>query len=350
MITWQNWFESHHRFIHSTKTALAVLLCYLITKLLPFALGQWLIITILVVMCAQMNVGSVVQKSYMRFLGTLVGSVIAVVTLLFFKDNPYGIGLAITAATIFFSYIATSQKTYHESGTLGAVTVVIILVSHEPTIAIAAERFLEISAGILIAALISLFVLPIHARSYLRKHQAQVVYLLRDYYAETFLLTDDIEPRHFSTIDSAIVKSLIAQRKLANDAANEPINKDYKMKFFNQSISCEKEILYSIAFMHEAYIKSPTANKLFSSMESFKHFNQDVHTVLEKLAKSLKTNTIDATISLPHLTPLIESIHVTNKILSTEDLVSVNGLLFCAQVLVSKLEKLVEVTKKVNLK
>lgn len=345
-----DWLETNSRLIHSLKTALAVLLCFFITEAVHFPMGQWLIITILVIMCAQMNVGSVIQKSYMRFLGTLIGTIIAAGTLILVGTSFTGIAIAITLATIFFSYIATSQKSYSDSGTLGAVTVIIILVTHNPTLANAGERFLEISAGILIAALISLFIFPIHARRYLRKHQAQVIYLLRDYYAETFLRDKESELKHFSTIDNAIVKSLIAQRKLATDAAREPINKDYKIKFFNKSISCEKEILYSIAFMHEAYERSPHVKAIFSTMESFKDFNQAVHSTLEKIANSLKKNTLDKTIAIPNLKPLAESIHAASKIFNAEDLVSANGFLFCAQVLITKMNKLLRVTEKVNVK
>src|SRR5665213_1479789 len=69
------------RVIHSIKTALACLIGLLLAKLVHFAVDQWLIITIAVVMCGQINVGSMINKSKMRFLGTLSGSLIAGLTI-----------------------------------------------------------------------------------------------------------------------------------------------------------------------------------------------------------------------------------------------------------------------------
>src|SRR4051812_20245760 len=87
------------RLIHSLKTALACILGYLLFEKLHFDNEQWVIITIIVVMCAQLNVGSVLQKSYMRFLGTLIGAVIATLTLVLFgKDETILIGCVILAA------------------------------------------------------------------------------------------------------------------------------------------------------------------------------------------------------------------------------------------------------------
>src|SRR3989338_7149858 len=83
------------RFIHGLKTALACLMGFAITKSVHFPVDQWLIITIIVVMCAQLNVGSVIQKSYMRFLGTFTGSLLAALTLLFFGTNDLATAIII---------------------------------------------------------------------------------------------------------------------------------------------------------------------------------------------------------------------------------------------------------------
>src|ERR1700733_10961786 len=103
------------RIIHSVKTALACLIGFAITKALHFYVDQWLIVTIIVVMCAQISVGSMIKKSYMRFIGTLSGSLVALATLLFFAQNEMAFAIVITIAALFFSYIATGEKNYSEA-------------------------------------------------------------------------------------------------------------------------------------------------------------------------------------------------------------------------------------------
>jgi uncharacterized membrane protein YccC len=175
------------RVIHSIKTALACLLGLLIIKIIPWTMDQWLVITIAVVMCAQINVGSVINKSYMRFLGTLSGSILAGVTISLFGTEVLPTAIIIAIATMIFSYIATGTNSYSDSGTLGAVTVIVILLGTHPTITTAAHRCVEISVGILIAALVSQFVLPIRARDHLQKTQADTLEQLGDFYRNAML-------------------------------------------------------------------------------------------------------------------------------------------------------------------
>ena len=125
------------RLTHGLKTAFACLIGFILMRAFHPYIDQWLIITIIVVMCAQLSVGSMMQKSYMRFLGTLSGSMIAALTLVIFGINELAFAIVITMGVLFFSIIATSDKNFSESGTLGAVTVVIILINPHPTLIVA---------------------------------------------------------------------------------------------------------------------------------------------------------------------------------------------------------------------
>ncbi len=159
----------NNRLIHSLKTAIAFLIGLLIVWVfhLP-AHGQWLLISLLVVMCAQSRVGAVMQKSYMRFLGTLIGACIAVLTLYLAYPSVVWTTLILCLTTALFSYIADSPGYLSDAGPLGAVTVVIILIGQNPSYTTALDRFLEISLGILIALLVSRFIWPLHSRTQLR--------------------------------------------------------------------------------------------------------------------------------------------------------------------------------------
>src|SRR3990167_8470194 len=149
------------RVIHSIKTAAAVTIGFLLTRLVGFPADQWIVITILVVMCAQIYVGSVIQKAYLRFLGTMIGCLGATLAIVIFGHTSVTVAITLGLASFTFSYIATGQESLSYAGTLGAVTTAIIMLGQSPTITFAAERFLEISVGLFIATVVSQFFLPI---------------------------------------------------------------------------------------------------------------------------------------------------------------------------------------------
>jgi len=324
---------------HSLKTALACLLGYAVTELFDLPVDQWLIITILVVMCAQLNVGSILQKSYMRFLGTLSGSLLASATLLIFGSNEAISASVIVIAAIFFSYIATSEKSYSESGTLGAVTVVIILAGQNPTIITALQRTLEISIGIMIAALVSQFIIPVHARTHLRRSQAETFKQLSQYYAATLInntLKQPIEANQL--IDEAIAKSMITQRKLAREAAREKFDSSFAADYFSQVLWHEKEILRCIAFMRYIFLLSPEAKQLFFSLTPLQQFNQAICSTLNTISKNIADKKSEK-ILIPSVQPLKESILAEIHHFSEEDKLHVNIFLFCAELLVKRLKE-----------
>lgn len=333
------------RVVHSIKTAFACLIGYIVTKFTNLPVDQWLIITILVVMCAQVNVGSMLQKSYMRFLGTLLGSLVAALTLLLLgASNEYAIGFILCLAAMFFSYMATSPGTTTESGTLGAVTTTIILISPHPTLMTAVERFSEISGGILIAALVSQFVLPIHARNLLQKKQAQTLRQLKAYYLAT-LLTDQNEQdiAKYHEIDVEITKSLITQRKLATEALREPFaHKSIVVTQFAKSLSCEREMLRAITFMHHAYRASPESKKIFSSMDVLHKFHDKICNAFDKIIFHFENKLDQAlVIEIPTVDTIKNAITLEKNNLSADDIIYTNAYLFCSEVLVAQLHDLI---------
>lgn len=328
------------RVTHGIKTALACLIGFVITKSVHFNVDQWLIITIIVVMCAQISVGSVVQKSYMRFLGTLTGSIIAIGTLTYFGKNEIAFAIVISLSAMLFSYLATGPQGYNEVGTLGAATVVIILIGNNPTLFTAAERFIEISLGLLIAALVSQFVLPIHARRHLRETQAATIRQLREFYSTT--LEEDVD--HYQILDEGISQSLIKQRKLSVDAGREPLGKAFNLNYFQQMLRSEKEILRSIAAMHHAFIASAGIKKLYSE-KSVQDFHDAVCTALENIAVCIENKKI--AITLPDIQFLKDFIY--SQEIPPEKMIVLSAYLFSAEMLVIQLDNLAALVSEVEI-
>ncbi|MEO8402879.1 MAG: FUSC family protein [Gammaproteobacteria bacterium] len=340
--------QKTERFIHSFKTALACLLGFAVAKLTHFRTEQWLIITTLVVMCAQINVGSVIQKSYMRFLGTLTGSVLAILTLQLFGANTLASIVVVTLSAVFFSYLATSDKSYSDSGTLGAVTVCIILIGQNPTVTSGIERCIEISIGILIAALVSQFIFPIHAKRHLRDNQAKTIRQLRSFYLQIFSShTTEKTAEELQILDENISKSLIVQRKLAGEAKRENFKGKFNANFFTQCLRCEKEIMRSIIFMSHAYQASDGAKKIVSDLDLFKDFHKQVSHALEEIAVSIETRK-NQIISLPEMTPLKNALQKEIELADDDLEIQLCALLFCAETLVNRLDRVVVLLKSVN--
>ncbi len=327
------------RLIHSLKTAIACLIGFVCTKLIKFHVDQWLIISILVVMCAQISVGSMLQKSYMRFLGTLAGSILSAFAITFLGTSPLTVALTITFAGLVFSYLATGHSSYTDAGALGAVTAAAILIGQNPTLTTAAERFLEISIGILIATLVSQFVLPFHARTYLRQNQAKTFRHLRLYYRKTLLNTTGED---YAGVDENIIKSLIEQRKLAIDAAREPFKKLFKLSTFKESLTGEREIARCINFMQIACETSPETRKIFSEDKVIQYFHEPVCKILESIGTSFEQSfKTRINISLPDAHLLKSMVQDSLYSLAENDKVYAYSFLFCAEILLRRIQELI---------
>jgi uncharacterized membrane protein YccC len=331
------------RVVHSFKTALACLIGFVITNTAQMNINQWIIITVLVVMCAQPNVGGLIQKSYMRFLGTVLGSLLSMLTLFLFGVDSVAIAVTIAISAILFSYLATGKSKFSDAGTLGAATTVIILMGIDPTLLMALERFVEISVGILIAAIVSQFVFPIHARRHLRLSQSKTIHQLRDFYLST-LLADQTEKKieNYKELDEEIVGALLTQRRLAADAAREIVGRKFNVDYFSRILNCEKEILRCISFMHHVYEVAPNRKKIFSHIYTLREFHDAVCEALRQIAQGLESKkSKKMTIALPSIKLLKESVNDNAKHFSIEDSEYPHAYLFCAEILIAQLKKLV---------
>lgn len=327
------------RLTHSIKTTIACILGLLLAKLTGFSSGQWVVITIVVVMCAQLYVGSVTQKAYLRFLGTTLGCLFAAFIIISLGGSNLAIILAISLSSFIFSYIATGPIDLSTTGTLGAVTTIIIMLGQQPTLSFAAERFLEISVGIFIATLVSQFVLPIHARDHLRRTQATTLEQLRDYYTIVMTRLTDSETIDVSDLEENIVKSLFKQRQLAKESLRER-GLSFDTTHFMQYFYCERDILRSVSYMHNALVSVKKSGAPFITLPSLRHFNDTILQLLTTIIDAIHANIPPTShIHVPSLKNLKEELQKDTTI-SREELIHIDGFLFSAEILVNSIIKL----------
>ncbi len=329
------------RLIHSLKTAIACLFAYIFTHLLGLHSDPWIIITVIVVMCAQIYVGSVIQKGYLRFLGTLIGCLLATITLLSFGHSALTIMATIALAAFIFSFIATGTESLSYAGTLGAVTTIIILISPTPTPLIAGQRFLEISLGILIATLISQFVLPIHARTHLRRAQAQTLEELRRFYQATMIDRSIESSEDYQELEQNIIATLVRQQKLAKESKHELFGEKFNAEHMTLTLYCEREMLRATSFMYHAISDIDAEINSLKNVTAIDLFNKTIMASLETLHQAVKTkNTQNLHIHAVDITGLRQTVLAAVGDFSAEQAIYADGFLFSAEILNKALTKL----------
>jgi uncharacterized membrane protein YccC len=329
---------NNERLLHSVKTAIAVAIGFSLTRIVSFAYAQWIIITILVVMCAQIYVGGALQKGYLRFLGTLCGCCIAIVVIELFHSSVLSVFLALIIASFIFSYVATSGKeTLSYLGTMGAVTVALILLGKsDSSLNYAASRFLEISIGILIATVVSQFVFPLSAKKQLRKNQTETLTQLREFYNKTLVMgLAEVQTVDHHDLDEEIVKLLLKQRQLAKESGREPFGAAFNVEHFTHSLFCERQILRAINFMHLAQDKLRSA-KLSDRMNLLlKTFHEEVLTALDAMAKSTPEKT--KSFKLPSLDAIQHLRMDSKEMLVLQPILYLDALIFNAEIIVENI-------------
>jgi uncharacterized membrane protein YgaE (UPF0421/DUF939 family) len=335
-----NKFIDIERLIHSVKTAIACMIAYILMQILgPFG-NQWIVITVIVVMCSQIYVGSVLQKSYLRVLGTLAGCLFTAFVLISFGFDETIIGISLGIAAFIFSYLATSKESLSYTGTLGAVTTVIILLDKHPTFLLVFQRFVEICIGILIAGLVSQFILPIHARSHLRRTQAMTLSELRDYYIN-IIINFDSSKFNPQELEENIVKTILKQRQLAKESKNESINKlQFNIEEFSESLLYEREILRAMVFMHYAKDALIEMKSSFLSLPQLLNYHEKNKQALDVLIKVIENNKIiEKSIYLPTLSGLKNLLDEQHQY-SEVELNYIHVFLFSADIFSTRLGKL----------
>ena len=330
------------RLIHGVKTMIAVLIGFSLTRIISFPYAQWVVISILVVMCAQIYVGGVLQKSYIRFLGTLCGCVIALISIELFHSSLWAISIILALSSFFFSYIATAGKdTLSYFGTMGGVTLSIILLgTRDPSFDFAAARFLEITVGIFIATVVSQFLFPIHAKTHLQKAQTETMRKLIEFYDKTLISeVVAVQTVQEHNLDEEIDKSLLKQRQLEKETNKDLFNSSYNTTQFSQYLFCERQILRAINFMHVAQDGLKKNSQTADILHHFKKFHQEVLVALTMIEDKMKggNNDIDS-IEIPSM----EDLRHASVALSLDERIYFDSLLFHSELIIEHIQKLKE--------
>src|SRR5271157_650746 len=209
-------WERQRLLIHAAKTALAAALCWWLALRLGLHDGYWGSISAIIVL--QSNVGSTVNASRDRVLGTLIGAVLGFAFSLF-GALPWNYLLAVLAAVIVCGLLGLRS-----SSRLAGVTITIIMLVQKTGShwTLALDRVGQVVLGIVVALAVSTLVFPDRARLRLRDGLAQEFLVLGAFF-EAILQGFRGEPaENLTELREDVLALLRANNELLNAARNEP--------------------------------------------------------------------------------------------------------------------------------
>lgn len=209
-------WEHRRLLIHAARTALAAALCWWLARRFGLHDGYWGSISAIIVL--QSNVGSTVNASRDRLLGTLIGALFGF-SFSMFGVLPWNYILALLAAILLSGLLGLRN-----SARLAAVTITIIMLVHvEGSLGrLAMDRVIEVVLGIVVALVVMAVVLPDRAGLRLRDGLAQEFLVLGSFFEAILEGFRGTPSQNLATLREDVRSRLRKNNQLLEHARNEP--------------------------------------------------------------------------------------------------------------------------------
>lgn len=171
------------KIIRTWRLALTCTFLFLISWYYQIPESSWSLVTIWFVMYEYNTVGGVLNKSKLRFWGTIISALYGITIIYWCGNDPIINILALIVGLFFYTYwFMGNDKTY--TGTIGAVTLTIVLLNYND-IELAILRALNVIIGIIASVFMIQFFYPQYAKNFLREMQItwfnQLLELIKNY-------------------------------------------------------------------------------------------------------------------------------------------------------------------------
>lgn len=342
-------YLDHYRIIHSIKTAIACLIGLALEKYYNWPSGQWVPITIMVVMSAQTRFGGALRKAYMRFLGTVAGVTITAITLLLFGTNLITMFIVVFLACLCFTYIASNKGDINYAGTLGGVTVLLTLTATNTDVYVTIQRGLYIAIGIIIALFMSRFFFPIHARDLFRFSIGNTLHNLQKLYASTIKMHIEKNQQVADpNLETIIIENLAEQPRLIFEACTGSRAFAAKKELFNAILNSEKRIHRFVNLLYGSLAEIHDQDYLKTYLNSLHELHLTIEQELDNLAKCFEAaNTKPIAINIDEginkITKLVEKIP---KQEAATELIAKHSVLFFMEQILKEIANLYHLTHK----
>lgn len=221
--------------INALKASIAVIIAYLLGCFLGdvFEIQRmylWIVITVLVVMSTQPNLGGALDKALMRFLGTIVGAIVAIIITAFI---PVGYAqILLVMPFIFLAVYFAGASKYSYAGTLAGITLLIIILNQQPSVQVAIYRAVEILLGITIALIVNRFVFPIRAETRLKESYAKTIMQIHHFFDILFIERNQSHRDLRESIFHEFTKHLTLVKELKYEKSAKKVREFEKMSLY----------------------------------------------------------------------------------------------------------------------
>lgn len=209
-------WERQRLLIHAAKTALAAALCWWLARRFGLREGYWGSISAIIVL--QSNVGSTVNASRDRILGTLIGAALGF-SFSLFGSLPWNYILAVLLAVIVCGLLGLRN-----SSRLAGVTITLVMLVQEtgPRWSLALARVSEVVLGIVVALGVTTLVFPDRARLRLRDGLAQEFLVLSAFFEAILQGFRGAPAENLAALREDALAMLGGNNQLLEAARNEP--------------------------------------------------------------------------------------------------------------------------------
>jgi uncharacterized membrane protein YccC len=151
--------RAKEHFRQAVKTGIAGMASIALADFLRLHEGYWAAISAVIVM--QSNIGAAIGAAWSRLAGTAIGAFAAALFVVIWGINAPSFGVAVTLAVLACAFLGLL-----DSYRLAGATVAIVMLSgnQETPWMVALDRFFEVSLGVIIALLVTVFIWPTRAR------------------------------------------------------------------------------------------------------------------------------------------------------------------------------------------
>ena len=337
--------NKRYSMINAVKTVIASAIAYLVGHLLGdwIELPQmyaWIIITVLVVMSSQPNLGGALEKAKMRVIGTLMGSVGSISVILLFPHlwlAQFVFGLCLIGIGVF---VATNSSKYIYVGILGAITVTIILFSSEASFSTACYRTLEVLIGITIAIAVNRYIFPIHAYKRIYQSFADAVNCIHRLNQKIFTGGD------YDHVLVEVFGHFSKQITLQKEISHEKVNIDIaELKLVTRYL---RQLYRYIGVIYDYVEAYPHKRQRFSENQAFKAIHDKFNEVLLKLGASFKYNDFDKTMYRQDLSELRELLGYFSESMTIQsELRHASVIMFSFKKLIDTLQAIEQTQRKI---
>lgn len=169
--------RAKEHFRQAIKTGVAGLLSMVLAEFFGLPEGYWAVISAVIVM--QSNIGAAVSAAWSRLAGTAIGAFVGALFVALWGVNAAAFGVAVTLTVLICAFLGLL-----DSYRLASATVAIVMLFGRPDVSwtVALHRFTEVSLGVVVALLVTVFIWPSRARKKLHNGIADALSFLYSLY------------------------------------------------------------------------------------------------------------------------------------------------------------------------